>query len=379
MSRYLPVILACLLLAACQNSSDQDPAPVGDERAALAAQSNLPQPVTEETLLDCQPGAGMSTYCGFANPEDLVRIPGSKQLIVSEMGEFMMDSPGALSLLDMMNGERGDLAIDWDAPMASWGDADCPAPDIPAFSPHGIDLTTRDDGRVALLVVNHGKREAVEFFEVLPTATSWQLAWRGCALPPEDPFINDVAARRDGGFYVTHMWNKTGDFEAIAQDLMSGKPTGWVWAWSRSAGFSKVPNSADLMPNGIAINADNTKLFVNVYMGNKTFKLDIASGEREGEFAVRQPDNITVDDDGNLWVASHQHDPIGQTCAQVTAGPCLLPFQAVMADPESLETTVVIDHSGAPMGYATVVLKIGDTLYMGSAHGDRVVSINADQ
>jgi len=343
-----------------------------DERAALAAGSALPQPVVAKELLSCEPMAGMTPTCGYQNPEDLVHIPNTDLLIVSEMGEFMADSPGKLSLLNMASGQRETLAIDWSGSGDIWGDESCAAPSIEALSPHGIDLTVREDGETALLVVNHGGREAVEFFAV---SESGDLSWRGCALPPGDPFINDVAARRDGGFYVTHMWNKSADFAATAAALQAGEPTGWVWRWSPGDGFSELAGTKALMPNGIAIDADNAKLFVNVYFGGGVMAIDLASRKRLGTVAARQPDNITVDTDGQLWIASHQHDPIGQACTQVTEGPCLLPFQVVKADPKTLERQVVVDHDGAPMGYATVALKVGKNVYLGSAHGDRVVKI----
>ncbi|MEM1434342.1 MAG: SMP-30/gluconolactonase/LRE family protein [Pseudomonadota bacterium] len=368
---FLPFALALLASCGLQGEPAQSPENA-DERATLAAGSELWQPATEQDLLGCETIDGMTPHCGFQNPEDLVNVPGTDLLIVSEMGEFMADTPGDLSLLDLATGQRASLAIDWQSEQSSWGASDCPAPDVPAFSPHGIDLTTRDDGAVALLVVNHGGRESIEFFEV---ASTGNLAWRGCALPPEDPFINDVAARSDGGFYVTHMWNKSASFEATAEALLAGKSTGWVWAWTRDTGFSRLPNTDDLMPNGIALNADNTVLYVNVYMGNRMFALDLASNTRTREMTVRQPDNITVDDTGTLWIASHQHDPIRQACTQVTAGPCLLPFQIVKADPDSLEPTVVIDQEGSPTGYSTVALKFGNRLYLGTAHGDRVISV----
>ena len=172
------------------------------------------------------------------------------------------------------------------------------------------------------------------------------------------------------------MWNKSAAFEKTVAKLRSGEPTGWVWAWSADGGFNRLAETDDLMPNGIAISPDNTMLYVNVYMGNKTFALDLETGARTAELTVRQPDNVSVSDDGTLWIASHQHDPIGQTCTQVTAGPCLLPFQVVTVNPERFEAHTVIDHDGAPMGYATVALKVGDRLYMGTAHGDRVVSMS---
>ena len=45
------------------------------------------------------------------------------------------------------------------------------------------------------------------------------------------------------------------------------------------------------------------------------------------------------------------------------------------ADAETLESEVVLRQEGAPMGYTTVALKVGSRVYMGSAHGDRVVDI----
>lgn len=376
-------LLFVLLVAAC--SPEADPAAVPEQPAAEPeappeppAGPTLSQPTNEPSLLDCQDGNGMRVYCGYRNPEDLVLLPGGGHLLVSEMGEFMADSPGQLSLLNLASGEREEISIDWPEPGSASlgrGAQDCPSPDVAAFSPHGIDLTALDDGTLQLLVVNHGKREAVEFFDVTQNDGRWQLAWQGCALPPGDPFINDVAGRRDGGFYVTHMWDKHADFEAIGARLMAGETTGWVWEWQPESGFVKLAGSDEMMPNGIAINADNSKIFVNIYMGNRTIRMDTTTGEVEGAFEVRQPDNITVDDAGNLWVASHLHDALGQNCSQVTEGPCLLPYQIVRADPETLETEVVLRQEGPPMGFATVALKVGNRIYMGSAHGDRVVDV----
>lgn len=336
--------------------------------------SALPQPKTALDLLTCEAMNGMAVHCGYQNPEDLVLVPGGDALIVSEMGEFLLDSPGGLSMLDLGSGERQNILIDWTGADPTWGDAHCGAPDVAAFSPHGIDLITRPDGLHQLLVVNHGKREAVEFFELLQHGGRWSLVWRGCALPPGDPFLNDVAALRDGGFFVTHMFNKSTPFEKAIEKTLNGESTGWVWEWQRDGGFSKLAGSDESPPNGIAVNADNSKVFVNIYLGNKTIRIDRASGEVDGSVEVRQPDNVTVDDEGNLWIASHKHDALAQTCEAVTAGPCLLPYDVIKVDPATMKPEVVFEESGPPMGYATVALKVGDRVFMGSAHGDRVAS-----
>ena len=378
MYRRSLIAIACSLLASCTSTAPtlsnttEAEAAQSDQRAALAAGSALPQPTVATELLSCEPVAGMTPYCGYRNPEDLVHIPETDLLIVSEMAEFMTDAPGALSLLNMATGERETPTIDWLNVDFRWGEQNCLPPKIRALSPHGIDLTVRDDGETALLVVNHGGRESIEFFAV---ADNGDLTWRGCALPPGDPFINDVAARRDGGFYATQMWDKTADFATTAAAFQAGESTGWVWGWSPAEGFAKLPGTDAQMPNGIALSPDNETLYVNVYFGNGTFAYDLATQKRVGDVEARQPDNVTVDNNGNLWIASHQNDPIGQTCAQVTEGPCLLPFQIIKANPGTLAREVVIDQSGPPMGYATVALRVGNRLYLGSAHGDRIVSI----
>jgi len=342
--------------------------------AACDEAGDTPANRTGAAAVDCSAGHGITPYCGFKNPEDLALMPDGKVLLVSEMGEFMQDNPGQLVTFDLSTREKGEIPINWSPPENRWGGADCPAPVADAFSPHGIDLITRSDGTHQLLVVNHGGREAVEFFELQDGAEGWQLQWRGCALPPGDPFINDVAGLADGGFLVTHMWDKSTPFDKVAEMLTNGENTGWVWEWQADSGFTKVPGSDDLMPNGITVSADNEKVFVNIYMGNKTVKFDRATGRREGEFKVQQPDNITMDSDGMLWVASHKHDPINQTCTEVTSGPCLLPFEIVKADANTMRSEVVLSQDGPPMGYATVALHVDGEIFMGSAHGDRVVS-----
>ncbi len=338
---------------------------------ALAAGADV---MGEVEPIPCVGTEAMQVVCGFKNPEDLAVIPGGHHLLVSEMGAFMSDAPNTMSLLNLATNKREMIAFDWLPSNDRWGDPKCQAPNAARFSPHGIDLMTREDGRVQVLVVNHGD-EQVEFFELTKPVETWRLTWRGCAKPGGDPFINDVAGLQDGGFVATHMWDKGTPFDEVVTRLSAGEKIGWVWEWQPNLGFTKLPNSVAMMPNGIAVSADNTKIFVNIYMANKTIKLDRKSGKVEGEFAVRSPDNVVVDDKGFLWVASHLNDPIEGRCAEDAPGPCLLPFQVVRADPETMAAAVVMQHDGEPMGYATVALPHNGRLYLGSAHGDRIASV----
>ena len=65
-------------------------------------------------------------------------------------------------------------------PKRGWGDPACPGPPRAGFSPHGIDLAQRADGRLVLAAVQHAGRESIELFEVSGRDGDWELAWRGC-------------------------------------------------------------------------------------------------------------------------------------------------------------------------------------------------------
>jgi len=353
-----------------------------DGRHATAAEAfeggSAPSGSETAAVEDCEAQHGIRPVCGFRNPEDLVVVPGGELLLVSEMGTFLTDEPGSLSLLDIAAEQRRTLPIEWNPPTSEprWGEPDCPAPQIARFSPHGINLMNRTDDRHQLLVVNHGD-ERIEFFELTGAGADWQLHWRGCATPPGDPFINDVAGLPGGGFVATHMWDKGTPFDELVTRLTAGEATGWVWEWQPDRGFRRIPGSEDLMPNGIAASPDGRTIFVNIYMGNRTVRIDLASGAQEGEFSVPSPDNIVFGTDGQLWVASHLNDPIEESCEAGDSGPCLLPFQVVRANPETMEAEVVFRHDGAPMGFATVALPHAGRIWLGTASGDRLASIEA--
>lgn len=322
----------------------------------------------------CSLTEGITSYCGFRNPEDLVAAPGGRELLVSEMGNFLEGTPGSLAIFEIDGAKRSDFPIDWKGNGENWGDGNCPAPEPELFSPHGIDLRSREDGRRGFYVVNHGGRESVEFFELLGVPGDWSISWRGCVAPEGEPLLNDVAALPGGRIAVTHMWDRDTWTIWVAGKLLLGINTGWVWIWSPEDGFSVLPESEAVMPNGIAASHDGKSLYINNYMENRSVRRDATTGAYLGEVEVAQPDNVTVDDAGNIWIAGHHHF-IGDTSCLEGDGPCPLAYSVVRADAETMRGGVVFHHEGAPMGFATVALAAGDKLYLGTAKGDRMVSI----
>jgi sugar lactone lactonase YvrE len=331
-----------------------------------------------EGIIVCEPAADLEPICGFQNPEDLARLPDSPALLVSQFGKMDGSLPGNLARFDTQNAELQVLFRGGDAqamtPTAGWGEADCPGPPGPAFAPHGIHLTRRRNGPLQLLVVNHGGRESIEFFEV--TSGGERLSWRGCALPPEDAYINSVVATPEGGFLATHMFPRSQALGALKG--MLGSDTGYVLEWTPDGSWTVVPGSEAPFPNGIELSPDGKTIYLNAYMADEVRKIDRETGELRAIASVAKPDNTRWSADGSrLFVASHTGSLIDMLrCQGIEQGACTLAFEIVALDPKTLERETVLAHEGPPMGAATVALDVDGVLYIGSFKGDRLALLS---
>ena len=322
-------------------------------------------------VLGCEDGAGIRVDCQFQNPEDMALAPDGR-IIVSQFGGLTGERPGNLAFYEP---ETRSLEVAFPAVPAGgglgaeWGEADCPPPDLAAFSPHGIDLEQRNDGRWQLAAVNHGGRESVELLE-------WQadgaLAWRGCVLAPEDAYFNDLVLLRGGGFWVTHMFPKGSGFWSLIKSGF-GMDTGWVYAWSPASGFSKLPGSDAPFPNGIEKSPDERFAYLNSYSAQGLRKIEAATGALVAARELTRLDNSTWAEDGRLLVASHPGGFIESAhCQSLPQGACGMPFAIFSLDPEDLSGDVLMAHQGAPMGGVTVALERRGVLFFGTFAGDRM-------
>lgn len=347
----------CILLAGCQT-------PVVDRPAAAAGAAEPLRVVT-----------------GLQAPEDIEILPDDRYLLLSQFGG-MAGGPGKIGVFDRRTEQHRTLyplAESASDGAATWGGVDCPGAPGSALSPHGIHLSKRSDGALQLLVVNHGGRESVEFFEVAGDAGDYRLSWRGCAVAPEDSFLNDVVALPDGRVLVTHMFNKslasTPEGQASA---LAGELEGWVWQWRPDEGFSELPGSRQIFPNGIQVDAQGRYVYLNLYGRSEVAKLDLNTGKVTSRTAVPRPDNSSWAADGRLLVASHtgavENDP---ACESVSSAYCPMAFQIVALDPDSMHGEVLFSHPGGPpMGAGTVAAAVDGRLYIGSFLGDRLLIVD---
>ena len=382
--------LALVAAVGCEQPAEGPQAGVPSEDVAEiieAVASEGTDPSGEATpgpIIDCVAKDGARPICKFQSPEDIVALPGNEALLISGYGAIGADGgvrkPGGLYLFPLSSEIPTTLyagGTDADVAETGWGDPTCPAPPREKFNAHGIDLVRRDDGRLALLVVQHFGREAVEFFEALGEGTDWRLAWKGCVLAPPDASLNEVVGLPNGDFYTTRMASISGASDFT--ETIPTEPTGHAYAWSASGGYRKIEGTDGVMPNGIAASADGKTLYLNVTMQNEIRKIDVESGRLIAKAAVKMPDNVTWAPDGKrLLVASlHGFETTNfGVCVDVPEGACPIPFAIQAVDAETMTPLgPVYESSGAPMGGGTVGLQVGNELFIGSFTGDRILRV----
>ena len=337
------------------------------------AQTEEPAEVTAPL---CEGVGELKPICDFKSPEDIEVIPQTKTLLVSQFGGIGVSGglgAGSLAAYNTETKVKTELfPLNAVAGVGNWGEKDCKFPGA-EFSPHGIHLSKRDSGRLQLLVVNHGGRESVEFFEVLMEEGAPRLSWRGCVEFPKTAFLNDVVALPDLGFVVSHMFTR-GSVKA-QQIALRGKGSGYVYQWYPRLGIQAVPGTYGALPNGLQVSKDGQYLFINMYTGGGIRKVELATGKVAGRAYMRRPDNSSWLPDGRLLVASHVGNPItSQECSDHTIRYCGLAFKLIAVDPKTMKQEVIFENEGAPMGSATVGVLLGTTLYMGSFIGDRILT-----
>jgi hypothetical protein len=364
---------------AASSNEAMDASQSGTNTAAAGGEATSPGPV-----LDCVAKDNARPICKFQSPEDIVPLPGNEALLISGYGAMSasgeMLKPGGLVLFSLADETPTTIysgGRDADQAEAGWGDPTCPPPPKDRFNAHGIDLVRRSDGRLALLVVQHLGREAVEFFELTGAGTDWQIAWKGCVLAPPDASLNEVVGLPNGDFFTTKMASLAG-----ATDFTEGiptEPTGHAYSWSAAGGFKKIEGTDGVMPNGIAASADGKTLFLNVTMQSEVRKIDVETGKVLATASVKMPDNVTWAPDGKrLLVASlHGFETTNfAVCVDLPQGACPIPFSIQAVDAETMTALgPVYESSGTPMGGGTVGLQVGDELFIGSFTGDRILRV----
>ena len=152
----------------------------------------------------------------MVSPEDIAVIPGAEWAIISgarEGGRLQLVNVNDKTSTVLFPTPDSEQRLDAEAYPECPGPFDLANPDVSRL--HGLYLEPGEGSVHTLLVVHHGPREAIEFFEVDAGAEPPSLAWVGCAVAPEGASLNSVVALPGGGFATTNAGIGSG----------SGRPT----------------------------------------------------------------------------------------------------------------------------------------------------------
>ncbi len=310
---------------------------------------------------DCAPDGDVQFICGPVSPEDFAPVPESPWVIVASMVDEghiyaadTRDRSATVIFPIEASGARHDTAL--------YGA--CPGPVTRQIRPHGLNLRVGDAGRHTLYVVGHGDREAIEVFELDVTGEMPALTWIGCAVAPEPLALNSVVALPEGGFTAT------------------SPATGDIWEWQSGDGWSRVPGSEDIGPNGIELSRDGEWYYVGGYGAQSLIRLsrNRTPPEQHPIPVSHHIDNVRWGAGNTLLAAGH----VGPTRAAI--GECIregncdgVSSRVTRIDLDDFTAEEIVNYpSNDLLLLGTAAIQVGDEIWVGQvAGGDRIARFPA--
>ena len=369
------IILTITLLFAAGCSANTDDS---------VSQNAAPEQVTAEQTAPpdmdylCTPQETVTPICGFVGaPEDAEWLPDGSGLIVSEMTGFALtERRGAISLLDV---ETGEISVLHEASRQNsaedknvWGAEGVTSKE--QFSPHGINLSKRGDGRWQLLVVNHAEIETIDIFELLQVDGQWALQWRGGVDADGTDFYNDVSAF-EGGFYTTRFIK--GGLMNLYKDYAAKLENGIVKKWTRHAGWAELAGTKGVSLNGILWNEAADELVVAEWGADK---VNVFSGTGVHKYTiddVPNPDNVSWNEAKDAYLIASKKSGLQKItkCGAVNAEVCEGEFTIFEVEPGTGEKTVRYHSDGKFWGPPSNAVERDGKLYIGSFGGSRILVV----
>lgn len=323
---------------------------------------------------------GMSYLTGVDSPEDLVAIPGTAWILTSSLGSAA--SPGGLFVVSRQDRTISRLEPVSGANAAHHQGADsCPGvPDLSGMVAHGINLRPGKDGKHLLYVVNHGGREAIEYFEIDANSSRPIVTWIGCVPLPEGVIANGVAPLPNGAIAVTHMavpryFSGALSPNAYIEKFAKREITGYAARWDRAKGWQPQLASEASGPNGIEASLDGNWIWVANWPTGEIVGYAARDGGAKKTIRLSfLPDNLRWGSDGWLWTSG----AVGTTTEYFTClsrTGCMNEYKIARINPRTLKVQEVRHPSTqGKFGDATTALEINGEIWLGAHPSDRVAN-----
>jgi hypothetical protein len=307
--------------------------------------------------------------------EDIVPIPDSDWVLTSGMLTAINTRTG-VAMQVYSKEVRADLKVF----------AGCPVPLAEAepqqqgFRVGGLSLRLAASGIHRLYAGHSGSRSSVEVFEIDARGYLPTIVWIGCVIYPTGVAFNSVTSLPDNGIVGTNL-NRSGSGAAITgmtpeaikrrARLVSGKPTGELWEWAPSVGWTKVPGSEASGPNGVEASPDGKWLYFNEWGRKRVVRLSRGRTPVDRQYVELGflPDNLHWQPDGHFLMTAGQ----GPSAEEVL-GKCLAPLQncatvsmgVARINPTTLRAEEILRYPSGNgiIGAATAAADVGSELWV---------------
>ena len=309
---------------------------------------------------ECAPDGDVQFICGPVSPEDFAPVPDSPWVIVSSWIDdgpmYAVDTRDrrVIDIFPEPAGARHDTAM--------YGD--CPGPVTTRIRPHGLNLRPGAGGRHTLYVVGHGARESVEVFELDATGSQPALTWVGCAVAPDDLGLNSVVALPDGGFAAT------------------SPATSDIWEWRSGAGWTRVPGSEDIGPNGIELSRDGEWYYVAGYRDEALIRLsrDRSNPEKHAIPVGFHIDNVRWGPGHTLFAAGHTSPAPNAVGLCIREGQCDgISSRVARINLDNNTAEEIVNYpANDDLVLGTSAIQVGNEIWVGQvAEGNRIARFPA--
>ncbi len=242
------------------------------------------------------------------------------------------------------------------------------------FHPHGISLFKESD-RTLLFVISHNSPEApaeghkVYIFQVEGTHLNLLEAIEDVGI--RSP--NDLAAVGPRQFYFTND-RKALSGGAQTREVLFGLKRGDISYFDGTQAKTVADRLA--FANGIRVNSDGSKLYATAFRSGDLYVYDRDSST--GNLSLSKtvnvgngPDNVSLGDDGHLWIANHPNALA--TTAHAGNPDKLSPVRLHTVEPDDYTVKTVYEDSGALLSAVSVAVPFGDQFLLGAIYEDGVL------
>lgn len=200
-------------------------------------------------------------------------------------------------------------------------------------------------------------------------------------------FVDHLVIAQNGDIYFSDASTRFG-YHDFVLDFIEASHTGRIFVYRATTNTLELLVDGLFFANGVALNSDQSELYINETGRSRTLKLDLTRNELSTFIDLPgMPDNLFLDGEGLLWISLiGLNDPL---ITQLASYPMVrrwiggLP-RTFLKPSSNYAMTIAVDTKGnvvhnlqADSGYTqiTTTVRNGNFLYLGSLHHNNIAAL----